>query len=117
MFGKGLYFADLFSKSANYSHAGSSTRMMLLCEVALGKMCEMYRQNNLEQLPHGFDSVKAVGKMGANYEHKTIVTPEGFEVPMGKAVESVVPTEAEFMKSMSYDKDPNSKNVQYRHHS
>jgi hypothetical protein len=23
MFGKGLYFADLFNKSANYSHAGS----------------------------------------------------------------------------------------------
>lgn len=37
MFGKGIYFADQFRKSANYSHGGHTTDLMLLCEVALGK--------------------------------------------------------------------------------
>ena len=40
MFGKGIYFADMVSKSANYC-ATSKTNphgLMLLCDVALGKM-------------------------------------------------------------------------------
>lgn len=38
MFGKGLYFADVCSKSAGYCHASvdNSTGYVLLCEVALG---------------------------------------------------------------------------------
>lgn len=36
MFGKGIYFADLFKKSQAYSHGGHKTDLMLLCEVALG---------------------------------------------------------------------------------
>lgn len=35
MFGKGIYFADMVSKSANYCHATGSG-LLLLCEVALG---------------------------------------------------------------------------------
>ena len=40
MFGKGVYFSDMVSKSANYCHTskGSNTGLMLLCEVALGNM-------------------------------------------------------------------------------
>lgn len=35
MFGKGIYFADMFSKSANYCYANNSTTagVLLLCEV------------------------------------------------------------------------------------
>ncbi len=38
MFGKGVYFADMVSKSANYcfTNATNNTGLMLLCEVALG---------------------------------------------------------------------------------
>lgn len=38
MFGKGVYFADMVSKSANYcfTNSFSNTGLMLLCEVALG---------------------------------------------------------------------------------
>ncbi|KAL9133352.1 MAG: hypothetical protein Q9175_005473 [Cornicularia normoerica] len=38
-FGKGVYLADISSKSANYcqSHASSNTGLLLLCEVELGK--------------------------------------------------------------------------------
>jgi len=39
MFGKGVYFADVPSKSANYCKATpeNSEGLLLLCEVALGK--------------------------------------------------------------------------------
>ena len=38
MFGKGVYFADMSSKSANYCFTSreNSTGILLLCEVALG---------------------------------------------------------------------------------
>jgi poly [ADP-ribose] polymerase len=37
MFGKGVYFADMFSKSANYCYASEASRsgVLLLCEVCL----------------------------------------------------------------------------------
>lgn len=40
MFGKGIYFADMVSKSANYCHAfqGDPVGLILLGEVALGNM-------------------------------------------------------------------------------
>ena len=40
MFGKGIYFADMVSKSANYCATSSSnpTGLLLLCDVALGDM-------------------------------------------------------------------------------
>jgi poly [ADP-ribose] polymerase len=40
MFGKGIYFADMVSKSANYCHTSKDnpTGLLLLCEVALGNM-------------------------------------------------------------------------------
>ena len=40
MFGKGVYFADMVSKSANYCRTSKSDPMglMMLCEVALGNM-------------------------------------------------------------------------------
>ncbi|KAH7344899.1 poly polymerase catalytic domain-containing protein [Rhizoctonia solani] len=43
MFGKGVYFADAFSKSANYCHAGQSKNIgiMLLCEVAVKPYLEL----------------------------------------------------------------------------
>ena len=39
MFGKGVYFANMSSKSANYCFASrtASKGVMLLCDVALGK--------------------------------------------------------------------------------
>jgi len=40
MFGKGIYFADMVSKSANYCMASlnNNTGLLLLCDVALGNM-------------------------------------------------------------------------------
>ena len=43
MFGKGVYFADMSSKSANYCFATRSNPvgLLLLCEVALGQSLEL----------------------------------------------------------------------------
>lgn len=42
MFGKGVYFADMFSKSANYCYASkaATTGVLLLCEVVLHLISE-----------------------------------------------------------------------------
>lgn len=43
MFGKGIYFAEIVSKSANYCRPkDNSEGLMLLCEVALGQMNDKY---------------------------------------------------------------------------
>lgn len=44
MFGKGIYFADMVSKSANYcmTSKNNDTGLLLLCEVALGEMLVLF---------------------------------------------------------------------------
>ena len=66
MFGKGVYFSDMVSKSANYCHTSrtNSTGLMLLCEVALGNMNEKYYGDyHASNLPPGKHSTKAFGRM------------------------------------------------------
>ena len=43
LYGKGVYFADLFAKSAPYCRAYTSdnTALLLLCQVALGNPAEL----------------------------------------------------------------------------
>ncbi|CAO2202890.1 unnamed protein product [Urochloa humidicola] len=86
MFGKGVYFADMFSKSANYCYASETSRsgVLLLCEVALGDMNELltadYDANNL---PKGKLSTKGVGQTAPDLsDSKT--TEDGVVVPLGK---------------------------------
>ncbi|GAY40967.1 hypothetical protein CUMW_055830 [Citrus unshiu] len=65
MFGKGVYFADMFSKSANYCYASPSATagVLLLCEVALGDMSELlYANYDADKLPDGKLSTKGVGQ-------------------------------------------------------
>jgi len=55
MFGKGIYFADTFDKSygycQNYSYnARDNTKLILLCEVALGSPLELYNADYITKL-------------------------------------------------------------------
>ncbi|KAF7088697.1 hypothetical protein CFC21_091777 [Triticum aestivum] len=87
MFGKGVYFADMFSKSANYCYASQTSRsgVLLLCEVALGDMNELLNAKyDADSLPKGKLSTKGVGQM-APAESK--VTEDGVVVPLGKPKE------------------------------
>uniref|UniRef100_A0A668AM42 Poly [ADP-ribose] polymerase n=1 Tax=Myripristis murdjan TaxID=586833 RepID=A0A668AM42_9TELE len=60
MFGKGVYFADMVSKSANYCHTSQSdpVGLILLGEVALGNMHELKKASHITKLPKGKHSVK-----------------------------------------------------------
>mgnify|MGYP003878640733 FL=1 len=58
MFGKGVYFADVFQKSYGYcgdsiydEEKRRSSNLMLLCEVALGEMMELTHAQYITELP------------------------------------------------------------------
>uniref|UniRef100_A0A3Q3XBT4 Poly [ADP-ribose] polymerase n=1 Tax=Mola mola TaxID=94237 RepID=A0A3Q3XBT4_MOLML len=91
MFGKGIYFADMSSKSANYCFANQNSQfgLLLLCEVALGDCNELldadYEANNL---PDGKHSTKGLGQTGPDPKHS--VTLNGVNVPMGPGVKTGV---------------------------
>ncbi|EFN69632.1 Poly [ADP-ribose] polymerase [Camponotus floridanus] len=87
MFGKGIYFADMVSKSANYccTHSQSPTGLLLLCEVALGNMHERYKADYIEKLPKGKHSTLGRGQTEPDPKdvHKL---DDGVEVPYGMGV-------------------------------
>ena len=87
MFGKGIYFADMVSKSANYccTNSNDSTGLLLLCEVALGNMYERYRADYIEKLPSGKHSTVGYGQTRPDPEHVHKMK-DGVEVPYGPGV-------------------------------
>uniref|UniRef100_A0A7N6C155 Poly [ADP-ribose] polymerase n=1 Tax=Anabas testudineus TaxID=64144 RepID=A0A7N6C155_ANATE len=93
MFGKGIYFADMSSKSANYCFANqhNNVGLLLLCEVALGDSNELldadYEASNL---PSGKHSTKGLGQTGP--DPKNSVTLNGVTVPLGPGVKTGVGT-------------------------
>ncbi|XP_061668275.1 poly [ADP-ribose] polymerase 1 [Syngnathoides biaculeatus] len=84
MFGKGVYFADMVSKSANYCHTSHSdpVGLLLLAEVALGNMHELKKASHITKLPKGKHSVKGLGRTAP--ESSATTTLDGVEVPLGK---------------------------------
>ncbi|XP_032035333.1 poly [ADP-ribose] polymerase 2 isoform X5 [Hylobates moloch] len=86
MFGKGIYFADMSSKSANYCFASrlKNTGLLLLSEVALGQCNELLEASpKAEGLLQGKHSTKGLGKMAPSSAH--FVTLNGSTVPLGPA--------------------------------
>jgi hypothetical protein len=91
MFGKGVYFADSASKSANYCHCTKTQPfgVLALCEVALGDMLPLLRAEFITTLPAGKHSTFGVGEMTPDpAEFKAL--PDGTEVPCGKLIPSGV---------------------------
>lgn len=60
MFGKGIYFADMVSKSANYCYALNKEGFILLCEVALGEIQEEIQAKSITKPKKGKHSVKGI---------------------------------------------------------
>eukprot|EP00118_Oscarella_pearsei_P026283 m.309715 g.309715 ORF g.309715 m.309715 type:complete len:959 (+) comp47446_c0_seq1:38-2914(+) len=85
MFGKGVYFADMVSKSANYCNTSSSAPvgMLLLCEVALGEMYERQHADHITKLPKGKNSTKGVGSTFPDPSGSHVLD-DGVVIPMGK---------------------------------
>ncbi|KAF7690537.1 poly [ADP-ribose] polymerase 1 [Silurus meridionalis] len=86
MFGKGIYFADMVSKSANYCHTSQAdpVGLILLGEVALGNIHELKKASHITKLPKGKHSVKGLGRTAPDPSATT--TLNGVEVPLGKGI-------------------------------
>ncbi|KAM5564070.1 poly [ADP-ribose] polymerase 2 [Rosa sericea] len=90
MFGKGIYFADMFSKSANYCYANNSSTagVLLLCEVALGDMAELLTAKyDADNLPEGKLSTKGVGGTEPDLSEAQLLEDDVM-VPLGKPKEN-----------------------------
>ncbi|XP_036452139.1 poly [ADP-ribose] polymerase 2 isoform X2 [Colossoma macropomum] len=91
MFGKGIYFADMSSKSANYCFTNQKNNigLLLLSEVALGDCNELLDANyDADKLPSGKHSTKGLGQTAP--DPKNFVTLDGATVPMGPGVKTGV---------------------------
>ncbi|KAG6703967.1 hypothetical protein I3842_07G112300 [Carya illinoinensis] len=91
MFGKGVYFADMFSKSANYCYATHAAKpgVLLLCEVALGDMAELLNAKyDADKLPEGKLSTKGVGGTAPDLSEAHALE-DGVVVPLGKPKEQL----------------------------
>jgi hypothetical protein len=82
MFGKGIYFADVASKAAQYCHATPQRPwgLLLLCEVALGKQHELQEATYMERPPPPCHSTKGCGR---------VVPDESTARPLGMAPTSL----------------------------
>jgi len=92
MFGKGIYFADMSSKSANYCYPSrtNSTGLLLACEVALGQSNDLLTADyHAAELPAGAHSVRGLGKMAPN-PSKNATMSDGVIVPLGKQYDTGV---------------------------
>ena len=88
MFGKGVYFADMVSKSANYcfTDKSNSTGLLLLCEVALGDTNDKTQSDYYANiLPPGKHSTKGCGR--SYPPENSYVMLDGMKVPLGCPVE------------------------------
>lgn len=87
MFGKGVYFADMSSKSANYcfTNINSPTGFLMLCEVALGDSMELQQAKMITKLPKGVHSVKGCGKTYPNPD-EAVILDDGVEIPTGMPI-------------------------------
>lgn len=82
-FGKGVYFADMASKSLGYCHPVNKTAVIMLCEVALGNMNELTSTNyNADKLPPGKHSTKGCGVTYPDESQSVI--KDYLEIPAGK---------------------------------
>ncbi|CAD8124386.1 unnamed protein product [Paramecium sonneborni] len=95
MFGKGVYFADMVSKSANYCAVTreNNTGLILLCDVALGNTNEkFYSDYYANQLPEGKHSTWGRGKtMPPLSDNISFPGMPEVKVPIGKGAPSGVP--------------------------
>jgi len=85
MFGKGVYFADMYQKSRAYCRTGSNeTAYMILCEVALGNIYPTRQPMYMEEPRPGCNSTWGVGSNAPDWKNQ-IIEPGGAGVPSGQA--------------------------------
>mmetsp|Transcript_58353 Transcript_58353/g.182987 ORF Transcript_58353/g.182987 Transcript_58353/m.182987 type:complete len:213 (-) Transcript_58353:276-914(-) len=87
-FGKGIYFADMASKSMGYCRAGGNEpKYLFLAEVAVGEPFQTRVATYLEAPMAGTNSTMAVGKRGPDWENECLTMANGVQIPLGEPVE------------------------------
>ncbi|KAL0840559.1 hypothetical protein ABMA28_015776 [Loxostege sticticalis] len=104
MFGKGIYFADMVSKSANYcsTSPGNPVGLLLLCEVALGNMKECTKAEYVEKAPKGMHSLWGQGRTEPDPAGARTLD-DGTLVPLGKPVTKKIATSLLYNEFIVYD--------------
>eukprot|EP00005_Dracoamoeba_jomungandri_P000909 CAMPEP_0174254406 /NCGR_PEP_ID=MMETSP0439-20130205/3732_1 /TAXON_ID=0 /ORGANISM="Stereomyxa ramosa, Strain Chinc5" /LENGTH=1042 /DNA_ID=CAMNT_0015335969 /DNA_START=19 /DNA_END=3144 /DNA_ORIENTATION=- len=104
-FGKGAYFADIISKSGSYCRTSKAapTGLMLLNEVALGKMLELKQDMYMEKPQPGTDSTKALGATAPN-PAQTVVW-DGVVVPCGEPSHTGIKSSCSHNEYIVYNTD------------
>lgn len=93
MFGKGVYFANCVSKSANYcfTNVNNPRGIMLLCEVALGQTNDLLRAKyDAHLLPPGASSTKGLGSNAPDPAGNITIENGTITVPLGKVTKTPV---------------------------
>lgn len=102
MFGKGIYFADIVSKSANYctQHQKDNTGLLLLCDVALGQGTTATFAKSFDNIPN--ENEQCVKALGATYptEYSTL---DGIKVATGGLRRATFPTGLQYNEFVVYD--------------
>jgi poly [ADP-ribose] polymerase len=92
MFGKGVYFADMCSKSANYCFASCARQegVLILCDVSLGQTNDLLASDcHADQLPRGKHSTKGLGSVAPD-PTQTKTLSDSCLVPLGTSVNTGV---------------------------
>jgi len=106
--GKGIYFADISSKSSDYCHASVSDPygLLMLCDVALGRSYEVAHQKYVTKADldrAGFHSTKGWGEYAPNSDYD-IITETGVVIPLGtESSTGVIGSEIEHNEYIIYD--------------
>ncbi|KAJ3025255.1 UNVERIFIED_CONTAM: hypothetical protein HDU68_007325 [Siphonaria sp. JEL0065] len=114
MFGKGIYFADVFAKSWGYVHDHVSTGdtgaygCMFICEVALGETFDSEVSDwTLETAKPGTSSTRGLGKNVPNPEQDITFLKNNAKLPLGKLSESPLrknpETNKEIERTLNYN--------------
>ncbi|XP_075418990.1 protein mono-ADP-ribosyltransferase PARP4 isoform X2 [Tenrec ecaudatus] len=95
--GSGLYFSDALSTSMKYSHPGETegTRLLVVCDVALGKCVDLYKKDfSLTEAPPGYDSVHGVSQtetINSDFEDDEFVVYKTSQIKMKYIVKFCIP--------------------------
>jgi len=103
-FGKGVYFADVISKSGSYCFANPThpVGLMILNEVALGDINKVKRDTYMEKAPAGTHSTQALG-MTAPDPAADIIMDNGTVIPTGKLKKTGMSTSCSHNEFIVYD--------------
>jgi predicted DNA-binding WGR domain protein len=113
MFGYGVYFSDMSTKSSNYCRTQSTGDIgcLILSEIALGNISKRYAadykitKDSLEK--QGFDSVLGVGTLCP----ESSITIDGVSIPNGKVINTGLKSSLKYNEFIVYD--INQINIRY----